>query len=500
MPDPRPGSIHEELDKTSMKQRSMMGAITTLGTQLIKLVLQFASTVILARFLAPAEFGIVAMATPLLALAAALTDLGFAQAIMQRRDLTHAQVSSLFWLNGMVSGGIAAVLLASSPLVSLLYREPEVTPVLAILSLVVLLNGMSMVPQAVLLRNMRFVSLTAVDLLAVLVRVCGMIWAAWAGLSYWSLVIGQLGGALVTVTAAFIVSGWRPSWPKMVAGTREIARFGLNLTGSSLATFFTQLADNMIVGVFAGKVAIGLYERSHTLMLQPLTQLLGPIGRLGLPLLGRVREDPPLYRRTFTRLLQLSMWLCAPVMLFCLVMPDAIVLFIWGEKWAAAIPILRFFAVWGLAAPVSWLTSWLYITEGETGRLFRLSMLTALISIASFLSGVHWGAFGVVFVNSITYVLLQTPLMVWGATRRGAVRARDFVQAVGAIVPPAAGAAAALIVARPYVHGWWTPAGFALAYAMFSLAFIATPGGRDLFAFCWNLVKSRGKGPQAVQA
>jgi polysaccharide transporter, PST family len=500
MSDRRDGSIDDELDKTSMKQRSMVGAVSTIATQLFKVVLQFGSTVILARFLAPAEFGIVAMAMPLLALAAALTDLGFAQAIMQRQNLTHAQVSSLFWLNGMVSAAIAAALLVSSPLVAVLYREPDVTPVLASLSAVVLLNGLSMAPVAVLLRNMRFVQLTVADLAAMLVRLGVTVWAAWAGFSYWSLVMGQLAGALTTMAGAFLVSGWLPSWPKMVEGTREIARFGMNLTGVSLATFFTQLADNMIVGALAGKVAIGLFERSHTLILQSLMQLLGPIGRVALPLLARVRDDAALYRRTFVRMLLLCLWLSTPVMLFCLIMPDAIILFLWGERWAEAIPILRFFAVWGLATPVFWLTGWLYITEGRTGRQFRLTAITALISVASFFIGVRWGAFGVVLVNSITYLLLQTPIMVWGATRGGLVRGRDIVQALMAVTPPAAGAAAALIVARPYAHGWWTLGGFLLAYAVFSLAFIATPRGRDLFAFCWGLVKSRGKSAGPVQA
>jgi polysaccharide transporter, PST family len=408
-----------------------------------------------------------------------------------RSGLSHAQVSSLFWLNSLVSGGIALILLAASPLVVLLYREAEVAPVLACLSLVILLSGMSVAPAAVLMRNMRFVSLTIADVLAMLVRVGVTIWAAWAGMSYWSLVIGPVAGAFTLVVAAFAVSGWRPNWPKLVEGTRDIARFGLNLTGVSVASFFTQLADNMIVGAFAGKVAIGLYERSHTLMLQPLLQVISPLGRLGLPLLARVRDDIPLYRRTFERLLLLCLWLCTPVMLFCLILPDEIVLLLWGPRWAEAIPIFRFFAVWGLAAPVFWATAWLYISEGATGRQFRLSWVVALISIASFLVGVRWGAFGVVLVNSISYVLLQTPIMVWGATRRGSVRGWDFIQTLAAVIVPSVAVVAALLLAKPYIDGWWTPSGLVLSYGVFSLAFIATRPGRELFSFCWSLVRAR---------
>ncbi|WP_372785070.1 lipopolysaccharide biosynthesis protein [Phenylobacterium sp.] len=486
--------VEAGFDNDALRRRSAVGAAVTLVAQGVKFVLRFGSTVVMARLLAPAEFGLVAMVSPIVAFAVALNDVGFSQAIIRDHALPPKQISSLFWLSLLVSAGLAAVLLVASPVAALVYREPHVTAVLAAMTGWLLLSTLSMVPLAILAREMRFVSATVADLAGIALGIGATIWAAWAGFSYWSLVIGQVVGAGATAVLAFALSRWRPSLPGIAPGTGEIARFGANLTGVSVAGYVSMTADNIIVGAFAGKVALGLYDRSYGLVLQPLNQLLAPLNRVALPLLSRVRDDPARYRRIYVQMLKLSLLLTAPVMLFCVTFAHPFIQFLWGPRWTNAAPIFFWFSVGGIVSPIFTTTGWLFASEGRTNRQFRLSVATALISLASFVIGIRWGAIGVVRLNAFTFILLQTPLMVWGAARNGLVTLRDFAGALLPLLIPAAVTTAALLALSGHLTGWLTLAALFAAYAVFGLVSLAMPGGRDLLATTWRLVTSLNGG------
>lgn len=489
MPEPAEPVREEVFDRAALKHRSSRGAVATFTAQGIKFVLKFGSTVVMARLLTPGEFGIVAMAAPILGFVTALNNMGFAQAIIRHRDLSDAQVSSLFWLNLLASSILALVILAASPVVGMIYREPEVTPVLAALSSLFILSTASMIPSALMSRQMRFLSLTAIDLSGMVITIVSTIAAAWAGMSYWSLVLGQLLGAAATAAMSYAATGWRPQTPRFVSGTAELARFGANLTGVNVAGYLSMTADNIIVGAVGGKVALGLYDRSYSLVVAPLAQLIAPLNRVALPLLARLREDSALYRKTYIQMLQFTLLLTLPTMIFCTTMARPFILFLWGARWEAAIPLFFWFCVGGLVAPVFSTTGWLYAAEGRTGRQLALASITAGISIASFIVGVIWGgAKGVVMTNAFTFTFIQVPLMAWGATKNGIVTKGDFARALTPLVFPSVITAAVLYGLSKVVSGWWTVPTLGLSFGLFGTALLALPQGRTLLRTIWGLL------------
>src|SRR6185295_5205183 len=124
--------------------------------------------------------------------------------------------------------------------------------------------------------------------------------------------------------------------------------------------------------------------------------------------------------------------LTAPAMVFCVVLARPLILFLWGERWAPAVPIFAWICVGGLVAPMFTTNAWLFTSEGRTSRQLALAVATSLISIASFGVGILWGAVGVARTNALTFTLIQTPLMMWAATSGGLVKPSDVL---GAIAP-----------------------------------------------------------------
>jgi polysaccharide transporter, PST family len=484
MPDPAetlpPDHLDVAFDPQDLKRRSVQGGAATFGAQALKFFIRFGSAVVVARFLSPAEFGLVAMVSPILGFVSTLNDLGFGQAIIRAPEITARQISALFWRNLLLSIGLAAGLSLVAPLVGRLYHEPRTISVTIALGGLLILSTLGIVPNALLKRELRFLPLVSIDLVSLITGAVVTVATAIIGLGYWSLVIGQLASSLASVLLAFGFARWIPSKFVTDPTIRSFMRFGANLTVVNIATYFSMTADNMIVGVVVGKEALGLYDRSYTLTIQPLNQLLAPVSQLSIPLLSRLQHVPDLYRRSYQNMLRLSLMLIMPAMLFCVILAKPLIVLMLGAKWQAAAPVFAWVCFGGIVAPIFSSTGWVFTTQNRTGEQMRFSVTTALISIASFALGVRWGIVGVASVSALSFTFIQVPLMIYAMTRRGVISLRDVVRTLAPFFASAALIAIPLYYLRKASGPIQLPAIGALSYALFLLCLYVLPGGRDL--------------------
>lgn len=485
------GFLDVGLDSSGLKRRALAGAGVTLAVQVLKFVLKFGSALVLGRLLGPADFGLVAMVNPILGFVSTLNDLGFAQAIVQRRDITPRQVTGLFWINTLLSAVLAAVVIAIAPLVGLLYHEPRTVPITAVLGALIVVGTLGLVPNALLARRLRFSTQAAIDLGTVALGVLVTVVTALRGDGYWSLVIGQAAATIAGTVAAWLAVGWMPGRPRRRGdGVRSLVSFGVNLTGVNIATYFSMTADTMIVGVFGGKVQLGLYNRSYTLVTQPLGQLMAPVARVALPLLSRL-DDPAQYRNAFDNMLRLTMLLTAPMAITCFIIPGPVIAVLLGPKWTAAAGIFGWICFGGLLAPVFNAVGWLFTSQARTDEQMRWSIVTALLSIAAFAIGIPWGALGVAISSGISFTALQLPLMINRATRTGPVGPADVGRALaGLAVATIVTAGAVFAVRALHPPGLVFVAG-AVAYAVYTAGSLALPGGRGFVAGLRQLRRGR---------
>ena len=151
---------------------------------------------------------------------------------------------------------------------------------------------------------MRFGVLARNEIIAAFCGIATSVAGALIGWSYWSLVAGQLVNTMVGNVLAWSACSWRPSRPKFTAAVWADLKFGGNLTGANLATFVTTSGDNLLVGVTAGRIPLGLYDRSYRLVVQPISQMLAPISRVAVPLLSRFSDQPEQYKATYLHIVR----------------------------------------------------------------------------------------------------------------------------------------------------------------------------------------------------
>lgn len=456
-------------------------------TQVVRLVLTVLSTVVISRLLSPDDYGVMAMAAPVVGFIVLFQDLGLGSATIQARTMNPGQSNGLFWINMAASAAIFFALLLCAPLAAWFYGDVRAGYVTAASAVGVLLSGTALQHSALLNRDMRFGVLSAIDIANAVVTFLGALIAAYLLRNYWALWIGTMAGTFVQVVLTWTVTPWRPSWKITLAGTGQMARFGGNLTGFNVLNYIGRNADNVLIAKFAGSIALGLYDRSFKLMMLPLQTINGPLGRLMLPILSRLRDEPERYRRSFLLSVRAILLVATPGITVAVATSDRLMIFLLGDRWAAAGPIFFWLGLASLLQPVSNATGWLFISSGRGREMLRWGVVSTATTLVAILIGLRWGVEGVAMSLFIVLVL-RTPLLNAYCVQGTSVRTRDLYLVM---LEPGLGAVAAALLVHAIGGMMSTPVllcvAMPLAYALGLLAHLLTRPGRALLATMFEM-------------
>lgn len=408
-----------------LKTRSVRGASITAIAQLPKVVLLLASQLVLARLLVPADFGLVAMVTPVTGFVAILADLGLTQAIVSRPRLRLAELNAFFWINLVLSVALAVVVSALvGPLLAWLYGEPRVIGITAACAVLIVVSGAGMLPGALLNRQMRYGALAMIEVVSLALSVVLGVAVAWYGGGYWSLIAAQAGASLTVTWLGWALSHWRPRLPGFDRGALSLVRFGGNITVSNLAGYLNITLDNVMIGGVLGKVALGLYDRAWKLAVQPLSQIQAPFHRVAVPTLSRLVDDPPRYRRAFVQMTQAMLLAIVPAMIVAGLLATPLIGLLLGARWLPAAPVFAWLCVGAAVTPINSAAFWLFVSQDRSREQMTFGTIAAAINVAAYAAGLHWGIAGVAASSAVSVYLLQTPILIWAVIRTGPIDGR----------------------------------------------------------------------------
>lgn len=463
-----------------LRQRVVEGAVVISSAQAAKIALQLASVVLLSRLLSPDTFGLFAMVIPVVAFIMALQDLGLTQAIITSSGLTHKEASNMFWIHLATTVGLAGFLLAAAPLIASFYGEPRLTQLAMALSAALFFAGLGTVPAALLNRTMRFGTVAIVETMAGLVGVAVAVGVAMVVPTVWALAAATIVGMAVGAALFWAVCGWKPDRPDPATRVGGLVRIGGGVAGFNLTDFVARNADHVLIGRFAGAVQLGLYDRAYKLLLFPLQHVTNPVGRVMIPALSRLRNEPDRYRAAYRRAVQLMLLLLLPGIVFVLIFAEAVVVSLLGEDWRAAAPIFAWLAITGLHQPMTSTIAWLFVSQQRTGAFARWGLVSMTICLAAFAVGLPWGAVGVAAAYAVADLCLRVPLVWWYAGRSGPVSTTDLVRIAWPFLPAMAAASLAALAVRHVIlpEILRLALGVLASYAAALPALCATRGGR----------------------
>ena len=403
--------FNNDFQGQELKHTVVKGSLALVLSQGISFGLSMVNTLVLARLLTPADFGIIGMVTVVINFIALFKDAGLSTATIQNDKIDSKQISTLFWINVGISIFLAITILLSSPLISAFYKKPELTSVTIALSVTFMAEGTIIQHRALLQRHLKFTVLAIIDIMAQLSMIAVAIIMAVLGFRYWALVGGTIASILTLIILTFYSCPWTPGKMQKGTGVRNMLKFGGRLTVSNFVHYLSRNLDSLLIGRIIGAAPLGLYSKAFSLLMTPLNQIRTPLTTLSLPVLSSLKNDTIRYQNYFRQLLDISISLALPISVYCFLESEFLIRILLGQKWMGAVPVFKILSVAGVFVALSAAPGLVMLSHGFAKRHLHLTIITATILSVSFIIGVHFGIKGVAFGYTIASFLMMIPLI-----------------------------------------------------------------------------------------
>jgi len=464
---------------SGLKARSLRGGMVTILFQGVDAVVRIGSIAILARALMPADFGLVAMVTAITAIAEQFKDIGLSTATVQKKRISHEELSKLFWVNIITGIAIAAFVCAAAVPIAGFFNDGRLVAITIAIASGFVWSGAAIQHQALLRRQMRFTAIGAVQIGATVISIGIATVLAFQGYGYWALVWREVLRNVFIAIGTWVLCPWVPGWPRRHIDVNRLIRFGGHITGFNMIVFMTASIDQLLIGKMFGPTELGMYRQAWQLIFWPIMQLTVPLGRVAESTLSYLQDSPARYREAYQKLLTIINLVMMPMTVFAAIYAHEIVLVVLGEKWSEAAPIFRILALAMFLRPASDATGLVLVTCGKTKRYLNLGLVTGVILTVAFSVGVVWGAVGVAYGGlAATFALLA--LRLYYTFEGTPVTVSTFVRGSATPMLASAAMAAVMLVLGPLAG---SPLGILavatpVATGVYLLACIVIPGGR----------------------
>ncbi|HKD44918.1 MAG TPA: lipopolysaccharide biosynthesis protein [Candidatus Angelobacter sp.] len=409
------GAFHPVAEGSELRRIAVRSAGATISGTGATTAIQVASTVVLSRLLAPADFGIVAMVTTFSLLLSNFGLNGFTEAVIQCKEIDRRTASNLFWINlgaGLVLAGAFA---ASGSLLAQFYRNPLVANAAVGTSVAILVSKGGVIHLALLRRGMRFAAVSANLAVARGANAIITILLALLGWRYWALVAGLVAQQLSMAVGAWWLCRWLPSWPKRTGRTGPVIRFAASTYGLFCFKYATQNVDNLLVGWQFNAIALGFYKRAYDLFVLSQNELVGPLHNVALATFSRLNHDQVRFKRYLVSSLAMLAFVGMAVGADMALVGRDFIRLVLGPQWGEAGKIFSFFGP-GIGIMLLYSTTgWIHLSIGKPNRWLRWSIFEFCVTVLLFVLALRWGPEGIAAAWSVSFWLLIIPAFWYAA-------------------------------------------------------------------------------------
>ena len=372
----------------TLKDKAASGFFWSALNNGVMQVLNAVFGVILARRLSQDDYGLIGMLTVFTLLANSLQDSGFVTALTNRRNVSHRDYNSVFWFNITVSFMLYILLSLCAPLIARFYDEPLLTPLSRYYFFGFFIASFSIVPRAILFKQIRQKELAITSITALLVSGTVGITMAYRGLAYWGLATQTLTFNLTTSILSWILSGWKPSLQISFRPIREMLGFSSKMLITNIFNHINNNIFALVLGKLYTKNEVGTYTQANKWNTMGASTITGMVQGVAQPTFVQVGDDIVRLRNAFSKMLRFTCFVSFPAMFgLSLVAPEFIVILI-KEKWLPSAHLMQLLCIAGAFLPIATLYFNLLISRGKSNVYMWNIIAQGCILLCSII-GVH---------------------------------------------------------------------------------------------------------------
>lgn len=371
------------------------------GTQLIGFVI----SLVLARLLMPEEFGLLAMIYIFTGVASILIDGGLTQSLIRSKNPGQEDYSTVFFFNLIGSVIIYFVIYFGAPLIADFYNQEVLVNIVRVYCLIFIIQAFSTVQRTRLTKLMDFKTQTLVAIPSLIGSGALGIYLAYQGFGVWSLVWMAVFQTLLSTIQFWIYSKWQPSLIFSRRKLKEHFSFGYKMTLSGLLNVVFSNIYNIIIGRYFAAASVGFYTRADTLKQMPVNIISSILDKVTYPLFASIQNDDIRLKRVYKEIMQMVVFVIAPVLVIMGVVAEPLFRFLFTEKWLPAVPYFQILCLAGILYPIHSYNLNILKVKGRSDLFLKLEIVKKVLVIAVVAISIQFGVMGLVWGQVITSVL-----------------------------------------------------------------------------------------------
>lgn len=373
------------------------------GAQLVSFIV----SIVLARILAPEDYGTIALVTVFTAILQVFVDSGLGTALIQKKDADEIDFSSVFYFNFVVCLILYLGMFAAAPFIADFYGDVTLVPVIRILSLTIVISGVKGIQQAYVSRNMLFKRFFFSTIGGTIFSAVLGIAMAYAGFGIWALVAQQLSNTFIDTLILWITVRWRPtksfSWTRL----KYLLSFGWKLLVSSLLDTAYNNLRNLIIGKMYSSSDLAFYNQGDKFPKVIVTNINASIDSVLLPTMSNAQDDKERVKQMTRRAIKTSTYVMAPLMMGLAFCAEPIVSLVLTDKWLPCVPFLRIFCITYMFWPVHTANLNAINAMGRSDWFLRLEIIKKIMGMTILLSTMWFGVMAMAYSLLLSSVLSQ---------------------------------------------------------------------------------------------
>ncbi len=398
-----------------IKQKSGRGVKWVGGIEALIRIIQFASTVVLARLLLPEDFGLISIVFIFTQFSYVVFDFGFGSALIQKKDIRDIHFYSVFWAYLVLAVFFALAVIVLAGEIAIYFNQAPVADILRVLSIIFFLYAFNTIPHVRLMRELNFKAITLSQLMAVSIYALTAIAMALNGYGVWSFVFGSLGEQIILTLLFYRFSRWKPKLYFDNAKLKELFAFGKNVLATRFLAYLNLNAPQFSVGKILGSAQLGYYSIAFQLVEIPVQRISKNVLRVMFPAFSKIQDQSEDYVHLYRQTVYYLAVLVFPLFAGLYLIAPSFVHFFYGSKWQPAVVPLQILTIVGLSRSLWMMNSLVFLSKGKPHietflnlgyalllipflflitplGLEKVALLMAVMTFGLFMGGQFWAA------------------------------------------------------------------------------------------------------------
>ena len=352
--------------------------------------IQFFSGIILARLLTPYDYGCIGMLSIFMVLAGTFIDGGFGSALIQKKQPTQTDYSTIFFWNMGMSALMYAILFASAPAIARFYNIPLLSSVLRIQGLVLFINAFNIIQSNQLRKNINFKAIAIVAISTSIVSLGITIWMAYRGFGVWSLVAQNMISSAIPAASFWFYVKWRPTWSFSWQSFKELFGFGSYMFLTHLLNNFCRKIPGLLIGKIFSPVTLGYYAKGVKTENLASHGISSVMTQVTYPLYAQVQDDKAVLSNMIRRLAMTISYLTFPLMAILMLAAKPIFILLYSDRWIESVPYFQVFCIVGLADCLQSVNTQTIAAIGKSKIMFKWTVIKRTVGMTFIIGGLFW--------------------------------------------------------------------------------------------------------------